>query len=54
MFTPIELAEYCAMIANGGTRYNSPFLNKLTDYARPAETEPATQAAVLQQASTDQ
>ena len=32
MFTPIELAEYCAMIANGGTRYKTHFLNKVTDY----------------------
>lgn len=30
MFTPIELAEYCAMIANGGTRYKTHFLNKVT------------------------
>ena len=36
MFTPIELAEYCAMIANGGTRYKTHFLNKVTDYDRAA------------------
>ncbi len=37
MFTPIELAEYCAMIANGGTRYKTHFLNKVTDYDRAVE-----------------
>jgi penicillin-binding protein 2 len=44
MFTPIELAAYCSVIANGGTRYKTHFLEKVTDYDRKtvlkeAETE---------------
>ena len=31
MFTPIELAEYCAMIANGGTRYSSHIVLGVTE-----------------------
>lgn len=34
MFTPIELASYCSVIANGGTRYKTHFLHKVTDYDR--------------------
>jgi len=34
MFTPIELATYCSIIANGGTRYRTHFLEKVTDYDR--------------------
>lgn len=34
MFTPIELASYCSVIANGGTRYKTHFLEKVTDYDR--------------------
>ncbi len=33
-FTPIQLATYCATIANGGKRMQAHFLNKLTDYTR--------------------
>lgn len=43
MFTPIELACYCATIANGGTRYKTHFVQKITDYDRVitrSETEP--------------
>lgn len=43
MFTPIELASYCATIANGGTRYKTHFVQKITDYDRVitrSETEP--------------
>ena len=43
MFTPIELATYCSIIANGGTRYKTHFLEKVTDYDRETvitETEP--------------
>lgn len=43
MFTPIELAEYCSILANGGTRYKTHFLEKVTDYDRMIthkETEP--------------
>ena len=47
MFTPIELAEYCAMIANGGTRYKTHFLNKVTDYDRAVEKETAEPEVVL-------
>ena len=47
MFTPIELAEYCAMIANGGTRYKTYFLNKVTDYDRAVEKETAEPEVVL-------
>lgn len=48
MFTPIELAEYCAMIANGGTRYKTHFLNKVTDYDRAVEKGTAEPEVVLQ------
>ena len=47
MFTPIELAEYCAMIANGGTRYKTHFLKKITDYDRAVEKETAEPEVVL-------
>lgn len=43
MFTPIELATYCSIIANGGTRYKTHFLEKITDYDRETvvtEVEP--------------
>ena len=33
MFTPIQLATYCATIANGGKRLQTHFLSKVTDYA---------------------
>lgn len=32
-FTPIQLAAYCATIANGGKRLQTHFLQKVTDYA---------------------
>ena len=32
MFTPVQLATYCATIANGGKRLQTHFLNKVTDY----------------------
>lgn len=32
MFTPIQLATYCATIANGGVRLQTHFLDKVTDY----------------------
>lgn len=32
MFTPIQLATYCATIANGGVRLQTHFLDKITDY----------------------
>ncbi len=32
MFTPIQLATYCATIANGGVRKQAHFLDKLWDY----------------------
>ncbi len=41
MFTPIELATYCAMIANGGVRYKTHFLEKITDYDRVLTRETA-------------
>ncbi len=31
-FTPIQLATYCATIANGGKRLRTHFLSKITDY----------------------
>lgn len=34
MFTPIQLATYVATIANGGTRYKTHIIKKITDYAR--------------------
>lgn len=48
MFTPIELATYCAMIANGGTRYKTHFLEKVTDYDRVITRETAEPEVVLQ------
>ncbi|WP_369297203.1 penicillin-binding transpeptidase domain-containing protein [uncultured Neglectibacter sp.] len=33
MFTPIQLATYCATIANGGKRLETHFLDKVTDYS---------------------
>lgn len=32
MFTPIQLATYCATIANGGKRLQTHFLERITDY----------------------
>lgn len=32
MFTPIQLADYCATIANGGKRLRVHFLDSVTDY----------------------
>ena len=54
MFTPIELAAYCATIANGGTRYKTHFLEKVTDYDREqvleqAEPEIAMETGVSEQ-----
>lgn len=34
MFTPIQLATYMATIANGGKRYRTHFIRKITDYKR--------------------
>lgn len=33
MFTPLQLATYCATIANGGKRLKTHFLDKITDYS---------------------
>lgn len=33
MFTPMQLAAYCATIANGGVRLQTHFLDKITDYS---------------------
>ncbi len=33
LFTPIQLATYCATIATGGKRLETHFLHKVTDYA---------------------
>lgn len=32
MFTPMQLAAYCATVANGGKRLETHFLHKVTDY----------------------
>ncbi len=34
MFTPIQLATYCAALANGGKRYRTHFLQQVLDYSR--------------------
>lgn len=34
LFTPVQLATYCAAIANGGVRYETHFLDKITNYER--------------------
>lgn len=42
-FTPIQLATYCATIANNGTRLQAHIVDKITDYTREtviSETEP--------------
>lgn len=54
MFTPIELATYCAMIANGGTRYKTHFLEKITDYDRVITRETAEPEVVLQAEISDE
>ncbi|NLJ31060.1 MAG: penicillin-binding protein [Clostridiales bacterium] len=33
-FTPLQLATYCATIANNGTRLQTHIIDKITDYAR--------------------
>ncbi len=32
LFTPIQLANYCAVIANGGTRYKTHFIKSIKSY----------------------
>lgn len=32
LFTPLQLANYCATIANGGTRYEAHFIKSITNY----------------------
>ena len=32
VFSPIQMAEYCATIANGGTRYSASILNAIRNY----------------------
>lgn len=42
-FTPIQLATYCATIANNGTRLKTHIVDKITDYTREnilSETKP--------------
>ncbi len=39
MFTPVQLATYCATIANGGKRLQTHFLKKVTDYTRQETLE---------------
>lgn len=34
MFTPLQLAAYTATIANGGNRYKTHVISKITDYSR--------------------
>ena len=34
MFTPLQLATYTATIANGGNRYKTHVIGKITDYSR--------------------
>ena len=34
MFTPLQLAAYTATIANGGNRYKTHLVSKITDYSR--------------------
>ena len=43
LFTPIQLANYCAVIANGGTRYKTHFVKSIknSDYSQTIlETKP--------------
>ncbi len=53
MFTPIELASYCSVIANGGTRYKTHFLEKVTDYDR-AETVLAAEPEVVMETAVSE
>lgn len=32
LFTPLQLAEYCAVVANGGTRYSASILKEVRSY----------------------
>ena len=48
MFTPIELATYCSVIANGGTRYKTHFLEKVTDYDREEVIDTAEPEIVME------
>ena len=34
MFTPLQLAAYTATVANGGNRYKTHLVSKITDYSR--------------------
>ena len=45
MFTPLQLATYCATIANNGVRLKTHLVEKITDYSRTKTvyTTPATQ-----------
>ena len=36
-FTPLQLAEYCAVIANGGTRYSASILKSVRNYGYSEE-----------------
>ena len=46
LFTPIQLANYCAIIANGGTRYSLHFIKSIKSYDY-SETILEKQAEVL-------
>ena len=48
MFTPIELASYCSVIANGGIRYKTHFLEKVTDYDRQTVLQEAEPEVLLE------
>lgn len=50
LFTPIQLANYCAVIANGGTRYKTHFIKSIKSYDY-SQTIIETKPEVLSQMS---
>ncbi len=50
MFTPIQLATYCATIANGGVRLRTHFLDKITNYTGDEVVEPISRSRCQTQA----
>lgn len=53
MFTPVQLATYCATIANNGVRLNTHIVEKITDYAR-SKTVYTTPATVMDKIGVSQ
>lgn len=52
-FTPLQLAAYCATIANNGTRLKTHIVDKVTDYSRKTVVS-ETKAEVVEQVSVSE